>query len=210
MSLYDLDFPPESFDTVLLLGQNLGLGDAEGIRSYLSKLYEVTSPDGIIIGEARDPYATDMPRARMAQIVMQLERHQTSKEAWRNHLEFSNLKWKDYDDFENKYGSDNNSDNYIVRQITSGNYQRMGILVKYGMLDKNLAFDINGQGVIQHWNLYKEIIMIQRELYDQPMLAIHWEYLYNEMLKIAKERGLDIDVKYHHSYTEEVKKKIQP
>jgi len=61
MSLYDLNFPPSSFDTVLMLGQNLALGDTEGIRSYLSCLYEITSPDGIIIGEARDPYITDNP-----------------------------------------------------------------------------------------------------------------------------------------------------
>lgn len=61
MSLNTLNFPPDSFDTVLLLGQNLGLGDTEGVRSYLTKLYEITSPSGIIIGETRDPYATDKP-----------------------------------------------------------------------------------------------------------------------------------------------------
>jgi len=32
MSLYNLVFPDSSFDTVLLLGQNLGLGDVEGVR----------------------------------------------------------------------------------------------------------------------------------------------------------------------------------
>jgi hypothetical protein len=61
MSLFNLDFPSNSFDTILMLGQNLALGDTMEIRGYLSKLYEVTSPDGIIIGEARDPYVTDNP-----------------------------------------------------------------------------------------------------------------------------------------------------
>jgi hypothetical protein len=59
MSLHSLDFPDNIFDTVLLLGQNLGLGDVEGVRSYLSSLYEITKTDGIIIGEARNPSLTD-------------------------------------------------------------------------------------------------------------------------------------------------------
>jgi len=61
MSLYSLDFPDDTFDTVLLLGQNLGLGNIEVVRSYLKRLYEITRPDGIIIGEARDPSVTDKP-----------------------------------------------------------------------------------------------------------------------------------------------------
>lgn len=146
-------------------------------------------------------------KARMAQIIMQLERWQSSKEAWRDHLEWSNLKWENYSDFEDKYGSDVNPENYFLRQIKIGYYQRLGILVKHGMLDKNLAFDLGGQGVIQHWNMYSEIIKTQRELYDQPMLGIHWEYLYYEMLKIAEERGLDVNVKYHISYTDEMRER---
>jgi SAM-dependent methyltransferase len=61
MSLHELDFPDNSFDTVLLLGGNLGLGNTEEIRSYLTRLYKITRPNGIIIGEARDPSATDKP-----------------------------------------------------------------------------------------------------------------------------------------------------
>jgi len=42
MRLFDLDFPDDSFDTVLMLGQNLALGDIEDMRGYLSRLYEIT------------------------------------------------------------------------------------------------------------------------------------------------------------------------
>jgi SAM-dependent methyltransferase len=62
MSLHQLDFPDNSFDTVLLLGQNLGLGNSVTMRSYLSKIYDITTTDGIIIGEARDPSNTTKPQ----------------------------------------------------------------------------------------------------------------------------------------------------
>jgi SAM-dependent methyltransferase len=61
MSVHQLDFPPSSFDTVLMLGSNLGLGTVDEIRSYLSRLYEITRPDGIIIGDSRDPLQTEEP-----------------------------------------------------------------------------------------------------------------------------------------------------
>ncbi|MBD3205521.1 methyltransferase domain-containing protein [Candidatus Bathyarchaeota archaeon] len=61
MSLYNLNFTDNFFDTILLLGQNLGLGDVEGVRFYLRRLHEITRPDGIILGEARDPSVTDKP-----------------------------------------------------------------------------------------------------------------------------------------------------
>ncbi len=61
MSLYNLDFPDKMFDTILLLGQNLGLGDVEGVRSYLKRIYEITKTDDIILGETRDPSVTDKP-----------------------------------------------------------------------------------------------------------------------------------------------------
>lgn len=59
MSVFNLDFPDNSFDTVLMLGGNLGIGSVDMIRSYLTKLYDITSSDGIIIGESRNPLETD-------------------------------------------------------------------------------------------------------------------------------------------------------
>lgn len=59
MDLHNLKFPDISFNTVLMLGANLGLGDIDVVQSYLSRLYEITTPDGIIIGNTRDPLKTD-------------------------------------------------------------------------------------------------------------------------------------------------------
>ena len=62
MSLHKLEFPDNSFDTVLMLGQNLVLGKIDDMRAYLTKIYNITAQDGIIIGEARDPSNTDKPQ----------------------------------------------------------------------------------------------------------------------------------------------------
>lgn len=55
-------FRPDSFDTVLMLGNNFGLfGSAKGAKLILKKLYRITSPDARIIAGTRDPYKTDDP-----------------------------------------------------------------------------------------------------------------------------------------------------
>lgn len=59
MDIRELDFPKGTFNTVLMLGANLGLSNVEDVRRILSKLYEITAPDGIIIGHTRDPLKTD-------------------------------------------------------------------------------------------------------------------------------------------------------
>jgi SAM-dependent methyltransferase len=55
LGIEDLDLSLGTFDTVLLLGGNLGLlGNPDTGRSLLRTLHEITSPQGRIIGASRD------------------------------------------------------------------------------------------------------------------------------------------------------------
>jgi SAM-dependent methyltransferase len=54
------EFAPNSFDTILMLGNNFGLfGDSNNAKFLLEKLSRVTSPEARIIAETRNPYQTD-------------------------------------------------------------------------------------------------------------------------------------------------------
>jgi SAM-dependent methyltransferase len=62
MDVREMAFPDASFDTVLLLGANLGImGDVDEIRGALEGLHRVTAEDGIIVGSSRDPVKTEDP-----------------------------------------------------------------------------------------------------------------------------------------------------
>lgn len=58
--LADIDkFKPNSFDTILMLGNNFGLfGDAGNARLLLEKMHRITTSDARIIAGTRDPYKT--------------------------------------------------------------------------------------------------------------------------------------------------------
>jgi SAM-dependent methyltransferase len=57
----DIDkFKPNSFDTILMLGNNFGLfGDSQSARQLLEKMHRITTPAAKIIAGTRDPYKTE-------------------------------------------------------------------------------------------------------------------------------------------------------
>jgi SAM-dependent methyltransferase len=62
MPVEKLAFPSASYDTVLMMGNNLGLaGTVSGTIELLKKLGTITTPEGRIIASGRDPYKTDKP-----------------------------------------------------------------------------------------------------------------------------------------------------
>jgi SAM-dependent methyltransferase len=62
MSIDSVDFKPDSFDTILMMGNNFGLlGSFSKACRLLKKFYGITSENALIIADTRDPYRTDDP-----------------------------------------------------------------------------------------------------------------------------------------------------
>jgi SAM-dependent methyltransferase len=62
MSIESVDFKPNSFDTILMMGNNFGLfGNLNKAKRLLKRFHRMTSKDGLIIASSRDPYKTDNP-----------------------------------------------------------------------------------------------------------------------------------------------------
>ena len=62
MDATNLSFSPNSFDTILLMGNNFGVaGNVEGTKRMFEKIYQITSKDATVVATSRDPIATDNP-----------------------------------------------------------------------------------------------------------------------------------------------------
>jgi len=76
MAIEELNFKPNSFDTVIMMGGNFGLfGSCKKAKRILKKLHKMTSKNGLIIATTRDTYKTDN--------VDHLEYHKLNKERGR-------------------------------------------------------------------------------------------------------------------------------
>ena len=62
MSIDEVNFKPNSFDTIIMMGNNFGLFHSfKKARELLKRFHKITSPNALIIAETRDPYATNNP-----------------------------------------------------------------------------------------------------------------------------------------------------
>ena len=53
------EFPPNSFDTIIMMGNNFGLfGSAENAKTILEKMNRITAPEARIIAGTLNPYQT--------------------------------------------------------------------------------------------------------------------------------------------------------
>jgi SAM-dependent methyltransferase len=62
MSVEDVDFKPNSFDTIVMMGNNFSLfASFKRARKLLKRFRRMTTENALIIAETRDPYKTDNP-----------------------------------------------------------------------------------------------------------------------------------------------------
>jgi len=98
MSIESVDFKPNSFGTILMMGNNFGLfGNLGKAKGLLKKFHRLTSKDALIIASSRDPYRTDNPahlqyhkmnrkKGRMSGQVKIRIRYQKYKGRWFDYL----------------------------------------------------------------------------------------------------------------------------
>jgi hypothetical protein len=122
-------------------------------------------------------------KTRKTQLFMQLYNHVTSKEFVQNFGDTLNMEWEDYEDFERKWGSGNNTEAYAKRYTVWYAYDGIGYLLKHNLIDIDIAYHLNGTAALYQWSKYESIIKYQREVFNIPELALWFEYLVQEIRK---------------------------
>jgi hypothetical protein len=102
--------------------------------------------------------------------------------------ELLNMEWKDYDDFEKKYGSDNNLDNYAKRFFFFYTFEAIGDLLRRGLADSDTLYSVIRFSAINIWVKFLPTIPENRSRYTGKNGWSGYEYLVNELLKIMKQR----------------------
>jgi hypothetical protein len=93
------------------------------------------------------------------------------------------LEWKDYEDFNQKYGWSNPKmfGNWCSQFFM---LESMGVLVKSGVAPAETMYYLGAYGAIYLWEKYKDIIQGRRDAAYGQDYMINLEYLAGEMRKI--------------------------
>jgi hypothetical protein len=113
---------------------------------------------------------------------------------YRTIIELMNMEWKDYDEFERKYGSDNNPGNYAKRQYIWNQFNNIGYMLKNDLLERKGTFELMHALPIVMWAKFGDVIKEIRRRYNQPLTSIHFEYLAEECARYMHEKGIDTTV----------------
>ena len=130
---------------------------------------------------------------RRTQVYLEYMDHMWTVDWYKMYLEFLSMEWKDYEDFETKYGSDNNPDSFAKRNHVLKVVETTARLVRSGVLSIEEAFNTWEYSVTTIWRKYESIIREQRTRYKNPPLGQNLEWLHSEFMRIAQNRGLDIE-----------------
>jgi hypothetical protein len=148
----------------------------------ITEISAMVAAAGVLVGVAY--YILDMrnqTKIRHTDLTMRLSSWWTSEETAKQWLRATDLKFKDFQDFTEKYGMPfSEKPEHIAVFVTVNHFDAMGYLLHGKMIDFEL---VRLLPIIATWEKMKPIVEGLRERYrTRPYLA-WFEYLYNEVKK---------------------------
>jgi hypothetical protein len=107
MPIEKIDFKPNTFGTIIMMGNNFGLfANFNKARELLKKFHEIASKNAVIVADTNDPYKTENPshlayhkrnreRGRMGGQLKLRIRHKQYRGRWFEYLLVSKQEMKE-------------------------------------------------------------------------------------------------------------------
>ena len=134
-------------------------------------------------------YIMNLRETRKTRKMQFLQQNLTSLgvEGYKQYVTLMNMEWRDYDDFERKYGSDNNVEATAKRFSLWVEFNSMGAMVRKGMIRAEDLYDMGLTSPVYFWAKYMPIIEENRRRYNGEGYLRDFEYLAGELLRVMKE-----------------------
>ena len=125
---------------------------------------------------------------RRLQFITQFTEKLNNEEGEKKMVELLNMKWTDWDDFEKKYGSDNNLHNVAIRNEIGRYYDVLGYLLREKLVDAETIYSFTATNAILLWTKQKGLVEYQMKQYFGEDHLRDYEFLAQEMMKIKLKR----------------------
>ena len=141
---------------------------------------------------------------RQAQLFMQVFNRMQDIEFANHFNEIMLREWKDYDDWNRKYGRYTNPSAQAKSSSIGQFFEGLGVILKQGLIDIDIVGELMSRFVLLYWEKIRPIIMEMRERMNNPEVLLYAEYLYDELLKREERLGHDKELRdpYHKPESE--------
>ena len=131
-------------------------------------------------------------QTRQAQLFMPIYSTYSSAEFLKTRSEVMSYQYKDYDDYQSKYGFDVNPDADAKARMVNAYFEGIGVLMKRGLIDPSIVDDLMSGVIVRYWEKYEPYILEYRQRRDWPQAGEHVEYLYNKIKPIAEKQRKEL------------------
>ncbi|MCX6655123.1 MAG: hypothetical protein NTY03_08385 [Candidatus Bathyarchaeota archaeon] len=128
-------------------------------------------------------------RNRRIQLVSQMSNDLINFEGYSKYFDLLNMEWRDYDDFEKKYGSDFNVHAASQRFSVWLTFNKLGYMLSKGLVDAEDIYEMGGMNCIMCWAKWEAIIRESRRRYNGADYLSYFEYLASEMNKMKLRKA---------------------
>jgi hypothetical protein len=126
--------------------------------------------------------------ARQMGLIENITSQLFNEDGMKRYYELMNFNWKDYDDFERKYGSDFNVEATAKRFAAWTSFNSLGIMLRKGMVEAEDLYDLGVHGGISFWWKYQPIIEENRRRYNGSQYLKDYEFMVGELERVAMVR----------------------
>jgi hypothetical protein len=105
--------------------------------------------------------------------------------------EIQKWEWKDSEDFINKYWYPDNPEKAESLRICFALYERIGILLKEGVIDLPMLYDMIGGIPIREWERFESVIDYIRVNYEEGVKGMLFEYFEDLVYALMEHREID-------------------
>jgi len=139
---------------------------------------------GVIIGIIQ---FRNLVKTRRIKLYMELFNKLTGKEMQKNVTEVLMIwKWKDPDEFFEKYGPEKHSDEFWKFTSIITHLENMGLFLKENLVEKEWVANLLDYMVLGFWERYEPIITKLGEPYNNPCITPMTKYLYEQIKSIRQ------------------------
>ena len=134
---------------------------------------------GVIIGIVQ---FRNLVKTRRIKLYTELFNKLTEKEMQKNFMEVLMIwKWKDIDEFFEKYGPEKNPDEFWKFTSAISHLENVGFFVKEKLVDREWVANLVDYMVIEFWEKYEPIIVKMGEPFNNPCITPMAKYLYEQI-----------------------------
>jgi len=121
-----------------------------------------------------------------------------TEEGNKRFVELMSMEWTDFNDFQSKYDSTVNQNNFAKRVTVWNTFDALGYEYRKGVLDAETVYGILNMSAVNMWLKFKPVIDEYRKTDYGRDMYVNFEYLAGEMARMKAKR--DASLKGSPSY----------